>query len=140
MDDANIPVILEHDTTEVVPDETTAHAERRERRYGNMVAWMTLMEMASRLSSRSAGIDTLSEDQGLRRHEEQQVNVSEQRYDTVPQPEVWCNICSQDYIATDVVSLLECTHLFHTKCIREWAHYKPDCPLCRTKIPVVESS
>lgn len=47
-----------------------------------------------------------------------------------------CSICLMDYKETDVLlSLPECGHLFHLKCINPWLRLHPTCPLCR-KLPV----
>jgi hypothetical protein len=47
-----------------------------------------------------------------------------------------CSICTDTYKNCDVVSILDCKHGFHTNCIKEWGMYKPECPLCKCKIPL----
>jgi hypothetical protein len=46
-----------------------------------------------------------------------------------------CIICSEEYIVGVDVTTLDCSHTFHTSCIKEWGCYKQDCPICRTNIP-----
>jgi len=48
-----------------------------------------------------------------------------------------CAICQEDSIQTgECILRLSCLHIFHTKCIIEWAKYKPVCPLCNLSIEV----
>lgn len=49
-----------------------------------------------------------------------------------------CSICHNDYSRGEYLSILNCDHIFHTKCIEEWGLYKPECPLCRCNIPLQE--
>lgn len=49
-----------------------------------------------------------------------------------------CTICHNDYKSREDLSILNCDHIFHTKCVEEWGLYKAECPLCRHKIPVIE--
>jgi len=48
-----------------------------------------------------------------------------------------CSICTEEFKNDDFISNLECSHIFHTKCIKEWGFYKQNCPLCRIKIPIL---
>ena len=48
-----------------------------------------------------------------------------------------CVICSEEYTEGVGITLLGCSHSFHTSCIREWGCYKQDCPICRTHIPTL---
>jgi hypothetical protein len=45
-----------------------------------------------------------------------------------------CSICLVEYESNDLVSITECGHLFHNKCIEEWSRYKQDCPVCRNNL------
>ena len=46
-----------------------------------------------------------------------------------------CTICLCDFEEEDIVSkLVNCRHIFHTDCIKEWGYYKTTCPTCRTNI------
>ncbi len=48
-----------------------------------------------------------------------------------------CAICFEEFRDRELTILLpKCTHLFHSLCIREWARYKNQCPLCRETLPV----
>jgi len=42
-----------------------------------------------------------------------------------------CSICLVDYENEDDISMTNCKHVFHNKCIVEWSRYKDDCPICR---------
>lgn len=42
-----------------------------------------------------------------------------------------CSICCDDYNDSDELLLLECTHMFHIKCIEEWFIKQTNCPNCR---------
>ena len=54
--------------------------------------------------------------------------------------EITCRICLNNIIENDIVSKLECLHVFHTKCIKNWGKYKPECPLCRSKLSFYEKN
>ncbi|KAI3882230.1 hypothetical protein MKX03_009550 [Papaver bracteatum] len=42
-----------------------------------------------------------------------------------------CSICLQDMNVGDHGLVLKCYHIFHEKCMLEWAKRKPNCPVCR---------
>ena len=45
-----------------------------------------------------------------------------------------CSICFEKFVDNDDISILDCKHIFHNKCIVEWGCFKPSCPLCRKEI------
>lgn len=49
-----------------------------------------------------------------------------------------CGICKENFSLGDELSTLQCDHTFHHSCIEEWGKYKPECPLCRGQILVLE--
>jgi len=74
----------------------------------------------------------------LPRRENIQADISSQLYDTTEQKFDNCVICTKEYENTDTVSVLNCGHVFHPKCIEEWCKYKATCPLCKAGIPTKE--
>ena len=48
-----------------------------------------------------------------------------------------CCICMSPFKINDIVSELQCAHVFHNECIQEWGKHKQVCPLCRIPIPTV---
>jgi len=70
----------------------------------------------------------------LQRHEESSIVVERQSYADTSKVYTICTICTEDFIASDAVSVLRCDHIFHHSCIQEWGHYKDSCPTCRTPI------
>lgn len=42
-----------------------------------------------------------------------------------------CSICCDNYNETDHVKVLDCAHLYHTRCITEWLKRNKKCPLCK---------
>jgi len=65
------------------------------------------------------------------------VTVDSQRYDTTKKDFESCAICQEDYEDDDMISVVACEHIFHTKCVIEWGQYKPECPVCKKEIPSV---
>ncbi|XP_078033108.1 uncharacterized protein LOC144467951 [Augochlora pura] len=61
-------------------------------------------------------------------------NYTPRRWDTTERPDI-CTICS-DELGTVFVTALECSHVFHEVCIRNWkeAATMPTCPICRHRI------
>jgi hypothetical protein len=49
-----------------------------------------------------------------------------------------CAVCLEKIKEGDVVATIQCAHTFHYPCITEWGKYKQECPLCRTRIPILE--
>lgn len=138
-----------NDTEEVrnvplTPDQQQAVNETH---YSNLDAWIAIIEMVSQFPTHGNRVERAelaeamaasANDQDLRR-QERCIDIREHRHDAIPRQEKTCDICTHNYNAADIVSELDCSHVFHSKCIREWARYKADCPLCRAKIPVVMS-
>ncbi|KAM3139735.1 hypothetical protein pb186bvf_008193 [Paramecium bursaria] len=46
-----------------------------------------------------------------------------------------CSVCQEHFQLNDKLTLLPCTHRYHTECIKTWLLEQTDfCPICRTKI------
>ena len=90
--------------------------------------------------------ETLEEsihDDQLRPNEDVKVQLESYTYGqktddhTTPKEEE-CTICYSNYQTNDkVCTLPQCNHRFHYDCVERWAKYKPECPLCRSKIPII---
>ncbi len=72
----------------------------------------------------------------IERKNEINISVQTQKYNNTCTKFIDCVICTDAYHPSDDVVILECGHVFHDKCIKEWGHYKPECPLCKAAIPV----
>jgi hypothetical protein len=65
-----------------------------------------------------------------------QVNLKSTSYETCGKKYETCSVCMEDYANKDVVSVLDCGHIYHIECIKEWGdNYNPSCPICKTGIP-----
>ena len=42
-----------------------------------------------------------------------------------------CPICSEDYVVTEEVLRVPCSHYFHSACVMPWLEAKRTCPMCR---------
>jgi Ring finger domain len=49
-----------------------------------------------------------------------------------------CAVCLEKIKEGDAVATINCAHTFHSNCITEWGKYKQECPLCRSRIPILE--
>ena len=67
----------------------------------------------------------------LHRNSDSQIMVNSQKYNTVDTSYNICSICTEEFDINDDIGILKCNHIFHTKCITEWGHYKCECPICR---------
>ena len=47
-----------------------------------------------------------------------------------------CSICMEGLEAGEECITLECSHAYHSVCIREWACHRTSCPVCRIELPV----
>lgn len=75
------------------------------------------------------------ENQQLQRNDSINIIVSSDRYDATDKKFDSCPICIDPFEDNTVVSVLNCTHIYHTKCIKEWGHYTLKCPVCKADIP-----
>lgn len=81
-------------------------------------------------------IQNSENDQNLVRNNEISVHVSSQPYYSTDKKYDTCSICTDLYEQSENVSVLNCGHIYHPKCIKEWGKYKQACPLCNTEILV----
>lgn len=72
----------------------------------------------------------------LRKNDNVVVLVKIQPYDTTDKKYEECSICTDKYDNKEEVSVLDCGHIYHPKCINEWGKYKPSCPVCKAEIPI----
>ena len=79
-----------------------------------------------------------SEDESLFRDSKREIRINTQAFNTTNMKFDECSICTECFEYEDKVSVLECTHIFHSNCIKEWGHYNPSCPICKSTIPVEE--
>jgi hypothetical protein len=49
-----------------------------------------------------------------------------------------CAVCLEKVKLGDKLATIDCAHTFHYSCIIEWGKYKQQCPLCRSRIPILE--
>ena len=69
-----------------------------------------------------------------------EAKVSTSSYETFVEPMCTsCSICQSDFEKKNMVSKLECSHIFHTECISEWVRYKSECPNCKANVDVGEN-
>lgn len=99
-----------------------------------MVPLLDLFDIGN--SSIERAIINSERDQDLQRRENINVFVTEQQFGTTSKKFDQCVICSDSYKDSEIVSVLDCAHIFHPKCIKEWCHYNPTCPLCKQHIPI----
>ena len=81
-------------------------------------------------------IQNSENDLHLRRNDNVVVLVGTQAYDTTDEKYEECSICTDKYEKKEDVSVLDCGHIYHPKCINEWAKYKPSCPVCKAQISI----
>jgi hypothetical protein len=105
-------------------------------------ALLSLMSMVTMMSPVFNQIDPVqfamqnsTEDQVLRRCTDVKVSVDTQLYNTTEKKFDNCSICTDKYEDAEMVSVLNCGHVYHPKCIKEWGHYNPSCPVCKAVIP-----
>ncbi|KAJ4961326.1 hypothetical protein NE237_021236 [Protea cynaroides] len=52
---------------------------------------------------------------------------------SLPTESDWkCSICQEDYKADDEVGKLDCGHIYHICCIKQWLLQKNACPVCKS--------
>lgn len=68
------------------------------------------------------------------------LNINSQKYGNIINKENYkeCAICYDEFNNDSNISILDCTHCFHTDCIRKWGTRNNTCPVCRKEIPIIE--
>lgn len=79
-------------------------------------------------------------DRELRRKDEISIHITTQKYSTTEKNYDLCTICTESFHNDDLVTVLNCAHIFHPNCIIEWGHYNPHCPVCKQEIPYSEET
>ncbi|TMX00708.1 hypothetical protein EJD97_000297 [Solanum chilense] len=51
-----------------------------------------------------------------------------------------CSICMENYLPDSEAYNMPCNHNFHFNCIETWILKDPSCPMCRYKLPAMETS
>jgi len=51
-----------------------------------------------------------------------------------PEAKVTCSICLDGCRPNQQVKALQCSHIFHSKCIDKWLKQKLKCPSCRHRV------
>ena len=75
------------------------------------------------------------EDSEIKRDDDKNIDVTSQKFSTTDKKFSSCSICTDEFKESDDVCVIPCGHIFHSTCIKEWGHYKPECPLCKQSIP-----
>lgn len=108
---------------------------------------LVLMSMATSLNPILSDLENrpsiiveriFQQDESLSRDPNRELQISTQTFNTTNMKFDECSICTECFEGEDTVSVLECSHIFHNKCITEWGHYSPSCPICKNTIPVQE--
>lgn len=47
-----------------------------------------------------------------------------------------CTICLDGFDDIEIVSKMDCSHIFHHSCIVNWLKRKPTCPICRFRFRI----
>lgn len=55
----------------------------------------------------------------------------------IPNGNIRCVICYENYREGTVVKFLPCDHHFHRECIDEWFHVRDSCPLCKKSVNIL---
>ena len=78
------------------------------------------------------------EDESLTRDPNKKLQITTQPFNTTSMKFDECSICTECFELEDTVSVLDCSHIFHSNCILEWGHYSASCPVCKNNIAVCE--
>lgn len=109
-----------------------------DRSYGNVISlsdreailfiMRRVLYLSDPMSSMENDIGEESERHGdINANNFQQYDETDKKYDT-------CPICINAYSGTDTVCILNCKHVYHPNCIKEWSKYKMTCPMCKREI------
>jgi hypothetical protein len=77
------------------------------------------------------------ESEDLKRNESVKIDIA-MRKCSVSDISKECSVCLEKIRDGDKLGTINCMHTFHYSCILEWGKYKQECPLCRSRIPILE--
>ncbi|CAD8208684.1 unnamed protein product [Paramecium pentaurelia] len=66
--------------------------------------------------------------------------ISEEQIEMMPQQkfkmenEFVCSICDMNLLKNEMVMKLNCSHIFHSECLKPWIRIKNSCPNCRQQV------
>lgn len=72
----------------------------------------------------------------LCKKENQNINLQQFIYTKGDNSTESCTICLCDFENGTSISTLDCSHVFHYSCLKEWCQYKSQCPICRDEIKI----
>jgi hypothetical protein len=49
-----------------------------------------------------------------------------------------CTICFSEFTKGEKINKLQCNHLFHLECIKNWLLQEKKCPVCKEELAVPE--
>lgn len=77
-------------------------------------------------------------DSEVKRNDDIILNAETQRYSTLDSAlqnqNTFCSVCQENFETESSVCILDCNHVFHDNCMREWVKYNQKCPNCRHPI------
>ncbi|GMH21985.1 hypothetical protein Nepgr_023828 [Nepenthes gracilis] len=85
-----------------------------------------IRELEEMVGPNTFGLSERAVMEQLSRREHERLSSSSQ-HDTVP-----CSICLEEYEQGQGIGELDCSHVFHFECIKQWLMLKNRCPLCKT--------
>ena len=118
--------------SEILENEWYSQTENIENTFFTLMNMINVLEPI--LDPIQIAIRNSENDLQLHRNDNVEINVSSQLYSTTNKKYDACCICTDNYKKNDEVSVLECEHIYHIKCIKEWCKYKSTCPVCNANI------
>jgi hypothetical protein len=118
--------------SEILENEWYNQSENIENTFFTLMNMINVLEPI--LDPIQIAIRNSENDLQLHRNDNVEINVSSQLYSTTNKKYDSCCICTDNYKKNDEVSVLECEHIYHIKCIKEWCKYKSSCPVCNANI------
>lgn len=127
-EDIQIEFLLEHNNRPNINNRNTNN-------FLDLLELFLLMEpILNVLDPLEIAIQNSQNDLCLHRNENITLNLTCQSYDTTNTEYDSCSICTDIYDKKEDVTVLNCGHIYHPNCIKEWGKYKPNCPICKTDI------
>ncbi|XP_058776594.1 uncharacterized protein LOC131650911 [Vicia villosa] len=88
-------------------------------------------EVISRLEEDVERIETGLTEEEIHRYIDTETHVSNTN-ETNTQNKT-CTICQEDYVEGEIIGRLDCRHIYHLECIKQWLLLKNECPICKQR-------
>ncbi|KAH0632573.1 hypothetical protein KY284_035359 [Solanum tuberosum] len=124
----NVPVKFSHFTKENEGEVRDSEVDRRNFIYQHRVIGQAILEFQEYARAGFRAIPPLL---NINLH------IYEATNSTCPETKDHCCICLEEYCDKEELARIDCGHMYHMDCLKEWNKIVNTCPVCRRRVAVI---